>query len=454
MIITWGFTQNEQFQIIENLKDKNTISLIEVYKINKIVVDASKFELVEAENPLYTKKQAEIDSLKQFNSELTQKVSISEQENTYLQNAVAKMNSYLNNGNPETSKYGILEDTQKELDKTSHKIDFYRSKKDFYAACDGRLMDAMNGKNYYKIEKYIQKTISEVNELIKAGNSIKNKLNYNAVLIAKLEKELITLPKTAKINKATNTVKREILLVDTVNINENISGRFIKKDGPVDENGQSRYAIMLKNYQHFVKNELILKDSVEVFTKATRDLFKGVGGNTSYLIENVKTNELYYTTGDILNNIAINSQLAEIYENIDALKIQKTVKDDKIILTYNGYTCVLTPDLYDRLSKKDASVIEAMHKSVAKRKILMENATKSADLLRKYISAYKARTITTEGLNEWKKETKNCDQILSQMQSLPFANTYYYSEQFDREETKLHIAIMDYVSYSKEKLGL
>lgn len=454
ILFTWGYGQNQEFIIYGNLKDGNTTSFVEVYKINKKTVDAPIFELIDGDNPKYLEKQAEIDSLNVIHSELAAIVRVSEQENKHLQSAISFMNSYLKSNKSETSKYNILEDAQKELDKTNYKIDFYRGKKEFYTACGGRQIDAMSGKNSSKIEKYLQKTINEINGLIKSGNPNKSKFTALTTQLAKLERELYDIPKTAKINQPKGFIKREIFLVDTINICEKIAGSFIKKEGPVDMHGQSRYAIMLKDYKHFMKNELILKDSVEIFTKATRDLFKGVGGNTSYLIENVKTKELFYTTGDILNKMAINSQMAEIYDNIDALKITKTEKENKTILTYNNYSCVLTPDLFDRLLKKDVSVIEEMHKSVQKRRTLMEKATISADKLRKHINAYKARTITTEGLNEWKNETKLCNDILTQMRSLPFANTYYYSEQFDREETTLSIAIMEYVSYSEEKLGL
>lgn len=449
-----SYAQNQEFIIQGNLNDGGATSFIEVFKINKVIIDAPITVKVDGDNPEYLKKQAVIDSLNVLHTELAAKVRVSDQDNKSLQSAISLMNSYLRSSSPETSKFNILENAQKELDKTNYKIDFYRSRKEFYAACDGRLIDAASGKNSYKIEKYLQKTMNEINDLIRIGNSNKSRFNALTTELSKLERELINVPRTAKINQNKGFVKREISLVDTINTFQNISGRFTKKEGPVDMHGQSRYAIMLKDYKHFVKNELILKDSVEIHTKATRDLFKGVGGNTSYLIENVETKALYYTTGDIFNKVAITSDMALIYNNIAALNITMTEKENKTILNYKGFSCVLTPDLYERLSKKDATVIEEMHKSIEKRRALMEKATISADKLRKHISAYKSRTITTEGLNEWKKETKLCNDILAQMRSLPFANTYYYSQQFDREETTLSIAIMEYVSYSEEKLGL
>jgi hypothetical protein len=454
LLINSGYSQNEQFKIVKSQNDNSLYSSIVVNKINKTVIDAPLNKLVDIDNPLYLKIRASLDSLTSLQSDLISKAKMSDVENVYLEKAVSYMNSYLRNKGPETSKYGILESAQKEIDNTSHKVDFYRGKKEFYDACGGRLMDAMNGKNNFKIEKYLQKSMNQINDIIKTGRASKGLLNSVSSQISKLEKEIIAIPTKIKENKIIGTLKREVLLVDNVNVSKNIQGTFIKKEYPLDMHGQSQYVIMLNNFMHFVESELIHRDSIEMYTKTTRGIFKGVSENSGYIIENVDTKELYYTTGDVLNKMAILSKIAEIYENIDVLNIKKSIKENKTILTYNEYSCVLTSDLYDRLLQKDASVIEEMHKSVVKRRALMEKATISADKLRKHINAYKAKTISAEGINEWKQETKICNNILTQIRSLPFADSNYYSEQFDRDEITIHIAIMEYVSYSEVKLGL
>lgn len=453
-----NFAQQEPLQIVDSLKQKKSNSLwehdIEVYQINLVKVQAPKFEMTEVVNPEYVIKKNLIDSIENDNTQLQEKVETFKKDEENLRQAYAYMDGYIRSAEPETSKYGYLSTAQEKIDKTNYKIDFYRSKKQFYEACGGRLSDATNRKNYYKIEKYIYSNMESINKILNDNNSLENKIQYNTKVINKTNDDLKNIQEKIKKNIQSSFFEREILLVDTVNIAQQIQGSYIMEKGPVDIYGQSCYSIMLKDFHHFLKNELVIKDSIKQHTNDIRGLMKHVGGNNEYLIKNVDTNELYFTKGDILKRWCLNPALVALLKTLDELNIKTYSIENKTLVSYQGNQCVLTPDIFERLMKKDVSVISEMQSSVNKYLKYNSQASLIAEKLMKHINSYQSLLLTYDRLDDWKKDTKECEAILTNMRNLPFAKSIHFNNQLEEDDIKLHTVVIDYVLYSKQHLGL
>ena len=447
-----SLAQTEEFQIVDSLKNKVSNSLfdsaeIEVYPINKKTISCKKFEEVEVENPNFKVQNEKIESLIQDSLELERNhLAFTSNYDEYVK-AKSSMQKFIDDTQlPIVMKLSHLKEAQKHLDNANSKIDFYRDKKTFYEVC--------GGKTDFKISQFILESQSAIDKILREGSQYDSKKEILSVQIAKERAILKTAARTEKVIKETGFENRLVLMVDSISIGKKIEGRFIKEDGALDTYGQSKYAIMQKDYREFVKNELVNKDSVRKYTIDTRRLLKHVGGNSEYLIKNVETDQLYYTTGDILRRWCMNPELTNLYAITDKLKIDRVVIGDKMYVKYNGNQCVLTPDVSERLLKKDLPVIKEMQMSVEKYVALNKSATNLALKLLNHIKSYKAHLLTYNRLDEWKEDTKNCEAVLLKMHSLPFASSMYFNRQLQDKEIEAHTVTIDYVNYSKEKLGL
>src|SRR5665648_529694 len=244
----------------------------------------------------------------------------------------------------------------------------------------------------------------------------------------------------------TSRTKRTVFKVDTVSIGKEINGRYIKMD---------RYAILSNDYKHFFANELILKDTLYSYLPAiaARRMAK-ICDQYNYIIKNVKTGKLYYTTGDILSKWGKDYVIVELYSRIDKLNVKRKIIDDKIFVYLNGFQCVLNMDVAQALFDGDPSCIKAMNVSVNKYKDYNKIASDLAVKLSNHIKSYKAHLLKDDGMVEWKKDTKECDTILTKMRNLPYANSEIYNQQLDEVENEVHTATIDLVLYSKGKLGI
>jgi len=247
---------------------------------------------------------------------------------------------------------------------------------------------------------------------------------------------------------------RKILIADSISIAKEISGRFVKETGPIDMYGASGYHIMKSDYKHFVKNELVITDTIQNYVGYINSVAYYAGSRNNYIIKNVETGKLYYTKGDILNNWGRDYRLVKLFSQIDKLNIKRQNINEKIILQLNGSQCVLTADIVQAIFDGDASGIKIMNESVNKYKEYNKTASDIAVKLANHIKQYKARLLKEDGLAAWKKDTKECDALLTKMRNLPYASSEYYNEQLDEEEIKIHTTILDLVRYSKDKLGI
>jgi hypothetical protein len=247
---------------------------------------------------------------------------------------------------------------------------------------------------------------------------------------------------------------RKIFRADSISIGKEITGRYVKEVGTLNENGASNFFVMNEDFHHFVKNELVQRDSIQKLAPFINRVASYAGGSSNYLIKNVETGKLYYTKGDILNNWGKDYKIVMLFSRIDKLNIKRQIIDEKIILHLNGFQCVLTADIVQAVYDGDASGIKTMNESVNKYKEYNKTASDIAVKLTNHIKQYKARLLKDDGLAAWKKDTKECDAILTKMRNLPYANSEYYNEQLDEDEIEAHTAIIDLVLYSKGKLGI
>lgn len=442
-----SFSQETEYQIIDSLKNIEIGYAIEVYPINEFTIDSKKYEEVESENPVYKERLNQIESL------IKDSISLENSQKTYkehsqdLINAKESMQKYLDDRElPVLLKLSYLKEAQKFLDKANCQMEFYRDKNSFYEACGGNTDS--------KISRYISESQGKIDIIIREGLYYESKKENLSNKIINAKKELTYLKKTGLVLTETGITKRKILKVDSINISKEISGRYIKVEGPKDEYGQSKYYIMKKEFYEFQKYELVVKDSLEKYTSNIQDLAKYVGGENKYLIKNVETGKLYYTTGNILKNWGMDYFLVELFSRIDKLNIKRQTVDDDIILSLNGSQCILTTDIVKALYDGDASCIKTMTESVNKYKEYNKIGSDIAVKLTNYIKQYKSRLLKDDGLANWKKDTKECDAILIKMRNLPYANSEYYNYQLDEEDIKIHTTILDLVRYSKDKLGI
>ena len=351
LLSTGVFAQSEEFQIVDSLKNKVSNSLfdsgeIEVFPIESVNATCKKYEIVEVKDSVYESRLHQIDTLSAKKIELTNKLKTFNEDVQELVNAKDFLDQF--NRDPEPSlmfKWQYLKKAQECLDKTSHKIDLYKSKGDVFSKS--------GGKTPYKVGNYVLKQQGQINDILTDGSYLKSKIENLTKKISDEKDELMGENKTKKVEMPTGEMTRTILKVGSTNIGKKIQGRFIKEEGPQDIHGQSNYAIMLKDYRQFVKNELVDEDSVKKYTKDPRGLLKHVGGNNEYLIKNVETGQLYYTTGDILRRWCMSPGLTNLYAITNELKIDRVMIGDKEYVRYSGNQCVLTPDVSERLLKKD-----------------------------------------------------------------------------------------------------
>lgn len=437
------FAQNNEFQIVDSLKNKISNSLfdngeIEVFPIETVSANCKKYEIVEVKDSIYEAKLQLINSLSADKIELTNKLKTFNEDVQELVNVKDYLDQF--NRDPEPSlmfKWQYLKKAQESLDKTSHKIDLYRSKDEVFSKS--------GGKTPFKVGNYVMKQQGQINDILYEGSYLKSKAENLSKKIDDGKNELMRINKTKKVNMPTGEMVRTILKVGNTNIGKEIQGRFIKEDG---------YAIMQKDFRHFLTNELIVSDTLDNYREIKAFRMAKICGETNYVIKNIESGKMYYTTGDILRRWCMDSRLVDLFTSIDNLKIKRQTIDDKILLSYDGVQCMLTADIADALIGNDPTCIKTMNSSVNKYNEYNKLATDLAVKISNHIKLYKSRLIKNDGIEQWKKDTKECDAILIKMLSLPYAESRNYYEQLDVKQVGLHTMTLDYVAYSKNKLGL
>lgn len=408
------YSQNVEFLIIDSLKNVDIEnSEVEVYKIYCDTIDSPRIEEVEEANPLFIQKTNLINSLKNEvdNFEKGKKLYIDNSQ--FLENAVSSLQLYLDSWQElSIFRWPYLKKAQNEIDKSCYKMEIFRDTKSLYTACGGKSED--------KISQFIRITISNINKIITQGQQYDANINFTLDKVNKANSDLLYINKNQKVNKVTGTIKRTILKIDSKNLGKDINGWFIKVEVP-------------------------------------REMFEHapfVGGFDNYIIKNVKTGDQYYTNGNILEKWGMDRAQITLYSNMDKFKIQRKIIDDKTILFWNGFQCVLTSDIIPSILNDDATCIRSMGQSVSNYLKLLKEAEVLALKIGNNIKLYKSRLLKESDLDQWKIDTKKCNAVLLKMQDLPFAKSENYNQQLNIEDVQLHTAILDIVSYSKETLGI
>lgn len=439
-----AFTQNDEFIIVDSLQNKTSdspfdIGEIEVFPIDTVLANCKKYEFVEVKDSVYEEKLLLINLFTEDKKELTSVLKTFDEDVQELVNAKAYLQEFMEDPEPSLMfKWQYLKKAQESLDKTSHKIDLYRSKEDVLRKSGGRSLFSMGN--------YVGKQQGQINDILYKGSFLESKIGNLSKKIDAETNELMHIKKTKKINMPTGVIIRSILKVDSTSIGMEIKGRFIKEEG---------YAIMSKDYQHFSANELILRDTLYSYVNEFDARRMAVMCNQqNYIIKNIVTGKRYYTSGDILKRWCLNSYVVDLLVAIDHLRIKRQTIEDKIVLSFNGCQCVLTGDIFDALIGNDPTCIQAMHASVIKYIEYNQLASDFALKLSNYIKLYKSHLIQINEVEAWKKDTKECDMLLNKMLNLPYADSRNYYLQLDTKQIGLHTMIYDYVAYSKNKLGL
>lgn len=442
--ITTTFAQSDEFQIVDSLKNKISNSLfdsgeIEIFPIETINANCKKYEVVEVKDSVYEVKLQQINLFNTDKLQLANKLNTFKEDYPELINAKSYLDEFINDPNPSLMfKWQYLKKAQASLDNTSHKIDLYRNKEEVFSKS--------GGKSSFNVDNYVTKQRGQITGILNEGSFFSSSIENLTKKINNGINDLSRINKTKKVNMPTGLMTRKIQKVDSANIGNEITGHFVKQEG---------YAVMKKDYRHFLANELILIDTLYSCVKEIEaNRMAEICGQNNYVIKDIATGKLYYTTGDILRRWCMNSTLVDLFSSIDKLNIKRQTVDDKILLSYNGFQCVLTADIYDALIGDDPTCIKTMHSSVNKYNEYNKLASDLALKLSNHIKLYKSRLIKTDGIESWKKDTKACDAILTKMRNLPYADSYDYNEQLDLKQVEMHVAILDYVTYSKNKLGL
>ncbi|EMY3550158.1 hypothetical protein AAIP55_002428 [Flavobacterium psychrophilum] len=273
----------------------------------------------------------------------------------------------------------------------------------------------------------------------------------------------------------TTDVEREVLIIDTLNVINKLSGSFITTIAELSENDD--YRIINENKFMFLKNEIVPKSLTRQFfgndyNKLSSDLgyfyesrimlmdkynlLKGkleneTSASSNYLIKS-NDNTIYYVTNNFLEKGAIEEETYKFLKNIDELGITLSIIEDEIYIIKDGKKSILTPDIQNKLANsKDVTVIEKANNSVTTWRSLYSQQSKIAVSLSKHIQAYKSKLMTKERLAIWKKETKECILIQEKINKLPF-NSFY--KQLDTQEIQVQSGILDIMNASRNVLGI
>jgi|TARA_B110000208_G_scaffold178939_1_gene227255 hypothetical protein len=143
--------------------------------------------------------------------------------------------------------------------------------------------------------------------------------------------------------------KRNIFLLDTVNIYNSIKGEFYAVNNTYGTEINSYYQlskgyrIMKNDFNHFVKNELVSLDTIKKYIPYWRDqkeLTNGINNYSPkysdkdrYLIKSVDNGKLYFTNDNALDKIAVEESNYKLF---------KVIKDNNIKVVKENQSFVLS----------------------------------------------------------------------------------------------------------------
>tara|TARA_R110001583_G_C5667331_1_gene410340 strand:- start:3939 stop:5342 length:1404 start_codon:yes stop_codon:yes gene_type:complete len=453
---TITFSQDNIYVIVDQLKAGKEMN---IYEVKNQTITSQIYENREVDNPEYleiiegiSKLETEILSLKGSDFSESEKQSL-QLTRKYLKQAVSE----------NTKKY--LKSASEEISKTKFKISQITSGKKSEA-----LVQAKD--NISKIDDLLGESSEKENQISNLNRKItdlkrKAGIGYSGVGQNKI-------PKTIRKDVATGEIEREIMIVETINLADGISGEFQTVNNGYDSS--PNYYLMNNSYQMFVKNELVPRLTISKYTTDSKinEITDGVSDysfryndTNSYLFKSVDNGKIYYTNTNALGEIAVEKSASSMYKTIESNDIKITTEGRKTFVSKNGNKCVLTDNVKEELAKGNANIVQQMQSSVNQYDKYYKQAISALDVVNKHYQSYQSRTMTKSRLAKWKVDTKKLISINDKMNDIHYgkykndtssdmAYQYFmgFSKQLTREQVQAGSIISDMIRESKIRTGI
>ena len=210
------YSQETEYLIVEKLKNRITAN---VYEIKKTSIEANRYENKEIDNPEYLLIQKQIDTLDN-QIKILNGGTFSGQQISNLKNAKKYLKDAISYYNYDKSKtWNQIKKAKDELDKTN--IDFVQRTKNKYSLA---IKEAEE--NIVKIDDILGNTPEKedkIRSIYLEIRKLKNKIGSNGRIGYSSENRI---KKTVMKDIVIGNIKRNILLLDTINIFSKITGKY------------------------------------------------------------------------------------------------------------------------------------------------------------------------------------------------------------------------------------
>lgn len=444
--------QNKEYILLDNQDNTSCYA----FKVKSEQISTIKYLYKETDNPEYLEKKAKQDSIesvienqndmllnsvtKQFLSKAQNHLELAiKQSNKQL--STKSISSFASDLAKSTGKWKDIKIAKENLDKTEFEFE-------------------QNTKGKYKIAiKQANVNLERIYQIQNKDNSLKRLITVNRIELKSLKTKYI---KETKLDYVpTITITRDILIVEPDSVFLHANNNILIPWDSIS------YDILLNDFLHFKKGELIPKDTIQRY-RMYRDVNQYpkyvridkydylYNSKEKYLFYNKSTNQLYYTNSNILGNCALEKDLYDLSMFLRESGGNIYYDNDQLIVEHKGNKCLLTPIVKKELVKKNISIIQKMSSSVKLHVLYKNQASELADEMAKYLSAYRSGLLTVGQREKWKVATLKCDKLIKKMSGLPFANEREYYDQTSEENKtgNKYSTIVDINILSKQLLGL
>ncbi|MFO7868681.1 MAG: hypothetical protein R6U95_05220 [Bacteroidales bacterium] len=251
-------------------------------------------------------------------------------------------------------------------------------------------------------------------------------------------------------------IERKILYIDTLTLAKLFPNTYT----PLQES----YSLINTTKHQFIKNEIILSDSLRVLLdkpSIQREISEYIASYSNqptqgYIFKDMQTQQLFYTPCNFLSECAEEKKYHFAKTHIEAAGGNIYEEEGEIIIRYKNQKTIGTPIIIEHLAQNDISIISKMNSSVKQYKKLQKQAADKVETLMKFRNLYRAKLLTISDLNKWKEETNETLAILTKMKSLPFADLQEYHSHINYQNTCLYktYEIIDITNECRRLLGL
>lgn len=450
------YSQENIYVIVDQLKAGKEVN---IYEVKNQTVTSKTYENREVDNPEYLEIVEEI-ALLESQTAILKGSDLSESERKSL----LLTRQYLKQAISENSKK-YLKSASEEISKTKFEISQITSGKKSDALVQAK-------ENILKIDDMLGESPekeNQISDLNRKTNDLKRKagIGYSGFGQNKI-------PKTIRKDVVTGEIEREIMIVGTQNVTDEISGEFKTVNNGYDSS--PNYYLMNTSYQMFEKNELVPRLTISIYTTDSKrnEITDGVSDysfsyndKNSYLFKSVDNGKIYYTNTNALGEIAVEKSALSMYKTIEHNDIKITEEGRKTFVTKNGNKCVLTENVKDELAKGNDNIIQQVESLVNQYDKYYKQAISALDVVSKHYQSYQSRTMTKSRLAKWKVDTKKLISINDKMNDIHYgkykndtssdlAYKYFmdFSKQLTSEQVQAGGIISDMIRESKIRTGI